>query len=100
MMPLPEPMTPVAWPPTWTPVAAPVAGPELPRLSVVTPSYNQGRYLEATLRSVLSQGYPNLEYLVVDGGSRDHSREIIQHYAAHLAWWVSEKDRGQPDAIR
>jgi glycosyltransferase involved in cell wall biosynthesis len=67
---------------------------------VITPSYNQGRYLESTLRSVLEQDYPDLEYIVVDGGSSDDSPRIIQHYAAHLSYWTSEPDRGQADAIR
>jgi glycosyltransferase involved in cell wall biosynthesis len=71
----------------------------LPTISVVTPSYNQARYLEATLRSVLLQGYPKLEYIVMDGGSSDGSVSIIQHYAPWLTSWTSGPDGGQSAAI-
>jgi glycosyltransferase involved in cell wall biosynthesis len=70
-----------------------------PRISIVTPSFNQGKYLDETMRSVLDQGYPNLEYIVIDGGSSDESVEIIKRYAGRLAYWVSEKDKGQTDAL-
>ena len=71
----------------------------LPSISLVTCSYQQARYLEATMQSVLSQGYPALEYLVMDGGSTDGSADIIRRYASQLTHWVSEPDRGQTDAL-
>lgn len=71
----------------------------LPRISIVTPSFNQGQYLEETLKSVLSQGYADLEYIVIDGGSTDDTLDVIKRYEPEIAHWVSEKDRGQSDAI-
>jgi glycosyltransferase involved in cell wall biosynthesis len=69
------------------------------RFTIITPSFNQAAYVERTLRSVLEQGYDDLEYLVVDGGSTDGAADIIASYADRLAWWVSEPDDGQTDAL-
>jgi glycosyltransferase involved in cell wall biosynthesis len=72
---------------------------QFPKVTIVTPSFNQGDYLEETIRSVLLQDYPNIEYYVMDGGSTDKSAMILQKYAPWLAGWTIEKDKGQADAI-
>jgi glycosyltransferase involved in cell wall biosynthesis len=70
-----------------------------PRISIVTPSFNQERYLEETIRSILLQNYPNLELIIIDGGSTDSSVEIIKKYEPWISYWVSEKDNGQSHAL-
>ena len=70
-----------------------------PKISVVIPSFNQVQYIEATIESVLDQGYPNLEFIVIDGGSTDGTVDIIKRYSEHLSYWVSEPDDGQTDAL-
>jgi glycosyltransferase involved in cell wall biosynthesis len=92
----------LGWP--WTETSKPLSeamsdGTQWPRISIVTPSYNQGKFIEETIRSVLLQGYPNLEYMIVDGGSTDNSLEIIKKYEKYLSYWVSEPDKGPTDAI-
>ena len=90
------------WP--WTEPSAPLPatlpdGRPWPKISIVTPSFKQGRFIEETIRSVLLQGYPNLEYIIIDGGSKDEPVEIIRKYERWLTYWVSEPDRGQSEAI-
>ncbi len=71
----------------------------LPKISVVVPSFNQAKYLELTLRSIIDQDYPNLELIVIDGGSKDESKNIIQKYQMYMKYWCSEPDGGHPEGI-
>lgn len=71
----------------------------IPKISIVTPTLNQGMFIEETILSVIGQGYPNLEYIIIDGGSKDNTVEIIKKYEKHIAYWSSEPDKGQSDAI-
>lgn len=98
----PPPPDKTGWP--WTEENQPLpdqmpSGSEWPRMSIVTPSYNYGRFIEETIRSVLLQGYPNLEYIIIDGGSTDNTVEVIKKYEKYITFWVSEPDKGQTDAI-
>jgi len=70
-----------------------------PKITVITPSFNQGEFIKETIDSVLAQQYPELEYIIIDGGSNDQSVDIIKSYASKLTYWVSEKDNGQSDAL-
>ena len=97
-LPLP-PKEKTGWP--WTGESSPFPLKDLPcpSITIVTPSYNQGKFLEQTIRSVLLQNYPNLQYIIIDGGSLDNSVEIIKKYEKYLDYWISSPDKGQSDAI-
>ena len=98
----PPPAGKTGWPWTEESEALPALQPDntpWPGISIVTPSYNQGKYLEETIRSVLLQNYPDLEYLIIDGGSSDETLKVIEKYKEFITYWVSEPDNGQSQAI-
>jgi glycosyltransferase involved in cell wall biosynthesis len=70
-----------------------------PKISIVTPSFNQGHFIEETITSIINQDYPNLEYIIIDGGSTDNTIDIIKKYSSKISYWISEKDKGQTEAI-
>ncbi len=70
-----------------------------PKISIITPSFNQGTYIEQTILSIIGQGYPNLEYIIIDGGSTDNTVDIIKKYEQHISYWESKPDKGQSDAL-
>jgi glycosyltransferase involved in cell wall biosynthesis len=101
---LPEPPANLqGWPWTpdskWRPLEPEPTENHWPKISIVTVNYNYGHFLEETIRSVLLQGYPNLEYILIDGGSTDNSLDIIRKYEKYFTYWVSEPDGGQTDAL-
>src|SRR5688500_3818909 len=71
----------------------------LPKISIITPTYNQGHFIEQTIQSVIEQDYPNLEYIIIDGGSTDDTLSVIKKYEKYISYWISEKDKGQSEAI-
>ncbi|MFP4296919.1 MAG: glycosyltransferase family 2 protein [Spirulinaceae cyanobacterium] len=95
----PPPADKLGWPWTEQPPLLNSHIQDWPQISIVTPSYNQGQFIEATIRSILLQGYPNLEFIIIDGGSSDNTLDIIKKYEPWIAVWVSEGDRGQSDAL-
>src|SRR5688572_19651160 len=72
--------------------------PTFPKITIITPSYNQGKFLEETILSVVNQQYPNLEFIVIDGGSNDNSVDILKAYDSKITYWISERDKGTYDA--
>src|ERR1051325_4216859 len=72
---------------------------QLPLITIITPSYNQGQFIEETILSIINQDYPRLEFIIIDGGSTDNTVDIIKKYADRITYWVSEKDKGQSNAI-